>query len=218
MSNNKARDLLKAAKLRKLQTIQEPTFEEFVCQDEQTNTSTDKTSSDEVNNKPENLIQERDEQKNVVKEKLALFDKIKKEPQMFKGGSFLGFQKNKPEPKKIINNQKELKEYMEEKDVEVKKPEDKDLKEKLMKRITSAKLNKGVNNVQAKPMGFSNELEKKLNPEKKKFILEDSDIQRIDIPEVSKIIIEEKKDLIEILMEKPVIKNKKKARLNNLMY
>jgi hypothetical protein len=224
--SNKARDLLKAAKLKKLQTISEPSdyqTETPFVQEETNNTSTDKTSSDEVVVK-EPVIQERDERGAVLKEKLALFDKIKKEPQMFKGGSFVGFKKPETvqQPKKLIGyGQKELKEFTEEKEVvTVQQPvEEKDLKEKLMKRISSAKMQKKeVNKEQPKNAfvkGFANELANKfginVSSDRKKFILEDNDIQKIDT-DVKKVIIEEKKDIVDILMEKPVVKVRKMAK------
>jgi hypothetical protein len=225
MSNNRARDLLKAAKLKKLQTISEPI--EYKVEDaldngleETGNSSTDKTSSDEVNK--ENVIQERDEQKQLIKEKLALFDKIKKEPQMFRGGSFFGFKKqeNIQEPKKLVaftNHQKELKDFIEEKDVKetLPKQDEKEVKDRLMKRISSAKMQKPKKEQNVKVLGFADMLESKFKQataeHRKKFILEDSDIQKIDT-EVSKVVIEDKKDIIEILMEKPVVKVKKMAR------
>jgi hypothetical protein len=254
---NKARDLLKAAKLKKLQTIHEPQEayqveapSEMLCSEETTgNTSTDKTNSADENKKDEIVIEERQDQNNLLKEKLALYEKINKEPQLFKGGSFLGFNKKvvgagntgtRQEPKKLFGAhvQKDVKEYVEELDIpeeQLPKADEKDLKEKLMKRMTSAKLNKGGNNnnntnnvgnkFPNKVAGLAGFLENKIamtinNENKKKFILEDSDIQRIEISDGYKPLIQkdtyQKRDILEIIMEKPVIKGVRKMKKKSI--
>jgi hypothetical protein len=211
--NTKARELLRAAKQKKLENpIYVPQYE--IKQDEQLE-DTENTSKEgiKVSDTSDNS-----NSPNKITNKINLFSKKADQPKILINN------KHREEQKKIVIPEIIQKEYEAEepvstsplKELKVKDPTSND---RLMKRMISAKTQKQFGMKQpSKVMTIASDLESKLKigNERKKFFIDDNDIQKIEIKNTPKPIeegIHSNKDVDQIILEKPVVRNRKMTKI-----